>query len=286
MDGGEAYGVLGIDEGASREEIESAYRRAAKLAHPDVAGGDRDRWDLLIEARDLLLGARGGDLVPVHVAVELARVQEKALIRIDERHERAGATQGEVQSVVRRHTSNLDRRQRAAWAAGIFSGGIALAVAVLRAVVLTGPSAEQNAVFATMIAVFALAAAGAGAVGFVARTRAEHLRHMIEDVTNQLSQRAQYLRVLTEIRQASGREPPWEAESFDEAIDEWTDVVGRGERASLAFTASRIGPRDFGRLVVAKGLELGVLEEATREVEGLLIVSYGLADLQQAGVPA
>lgn len=45
---------LGVGEWASPEEIEQAFRRLMKTAHPD-AGGDADRARALVEARDLLL---------------------------------------------------------------------------------------------------------------------------------------------------------------------------------------------------------------------------------------
>lgn len=42
--------VLGVDRQATRAQIETAYRAAAKDAHPDT-GGDRAAWDRLAEAR-------------------------------------------------------------------------------------------------------------------------------------------------------------------------------------------------------------------------------------------
>jgi DnaJ-class molecular chaperone len=37
----DAYEVLGVDTGASQEEIKAAYRRLAARHHPDVASGDQ-----------------------------------------------------------------------------------------------------------------------------------------------------------------------------------------------------------------------------------------------------
>jgi hypothetical protein len=275
----EACRRLGVSHDASREQIEHAFRRIAKEVHPDLTEGDRELWDRLVEARDVLLGeAAGKDLVPVSVAIELARTSEKTLDRLEGRRERTTATQGEVRSVVHRHTSRLDRRKRDAWALSLASGGIAASVAIMRAVVLTGPSADENAIIAGLIAAFTLLAGFAGLAGFASRARAEHLGHEIEDITNQLSQRSQYLRVLTEIKRVSDTAPPFEAEALDEAIDVWSSVVGPDEPASLALTAMRIGARDFARIFVAKGLELRILEESTIEVDGELWVTYYVVD--------
>ncbi len=47
------YEVLGIDENASSEEIERAYRYEARKRHPDT-GGSEEEMKALNEARDLL----------------------------------------------------------------------------------------------------------------------------------------------------------------------------------------------------------------------------------------
>jgi hypothetical protein len=51
----DAWEVLGLDEAAAgdSEQLQKAYRKRAKEAHPD-AGGDREAWDDLAEAYALL----------------------------------------------------------------------------------------------------------------------------------------------------------------------------------------------------------------------------------------
>ncbi len=49
-----ALRVLGLPPGASNEEVESAFRRAARRHHPD-AGGDPAKFRAIVDARNLLL---------------------------------------------------------------------------------------------------------------------------------------------------------------------------------------------------------------------------------------
>lgn len=58
MDSMEAYQVLGLQPGASREEIQAAYRRLIQRVHPDH-GGSSYLAARLNQARDVLLGVLG-----------------------------------------------------------------------------------------------------------------------------------------------------------------------------------------------------------------------------------
>jgi DnaJ-domain-containing protein 1 len=55
MNRAEALEVLGLEEGASLEEIRSAYRSLIKKLHPDVAGGSHYLARRVNEAKRVLL---------------------------------------------------------------------------------------------------------------------------------------------------------------------------------------------------------------------------------------
>ena len=58
-----ARAVLGIPPGADADAIARAFRAAAKRAHPDIAGGEADRFRGLVEAyRQLQAAAAQKDL--------------------------------------------------------------------------------------------------------------------------------------------------------------------------------------------------------------------------------
>ncbi|HEX5592671.1 MAG TPA: J domain-containing protein [Solirubrobacterales bacterium] len=274
----EALDLLGLKLDATDDQIDKAYRQASKHLHPNAAGGgDRERWEALLHARDIARARSNGDLVPVSLVRELVREQERALEKRDRRQERAAETKRASQAVVRRHTSRLDERKRSAWAVGVGMAAITLLTSLLKAIVFTGSNFEQDAFVTALISTCGVASIGLGLIGLTAQTRAQRLEHEIEDVTNQLSQKAEWLSLFREIRRhGEVEEPPWSPEEFAEAISEWADAVGPVDHRSLASTASTVGSRDFGRLMIAKGLELELLAEETEESEGEPRVSYNL----------
>jgi hypothetical protein len=271
----EAADLLGTGMDADPAAIKAAYRRAAKRAHPDSPEGSTRKWDEILEARDLLMGAsKGQELVPISVAVELARTQDKALALREDHQDRIAEVDATLHEIVRRQTSKLNERKRSAWALGVGAGGIALVVTLLRAVALTGLGGQENVAVVTVISVLSVAAGAAAAVGWILRIRAERIAHLVEDATTQLSSRGQFARVLGEIEREGYHSSPWTPDEFDEAIDEWALQVGSYEPRSMAVTALRVGRADFSRLMIAKGLELGLLTEEMIDVDGGFAITY------------
>lgn len=51
------YTVLGINKDATPEQITEAYRKQARKAHPDAAGGDKDQFKMIALAYEVLSDA-------------------------------------------------------------------------------------------------------------------------------------------------------------------------------------------------------------------------------------
>jgi hypothetical protein len=77
MNYSEAISCLGLEVGASVEEIRAAHSRLAKRFHPDV-GGSTAAMAGLNEARDVALAngkVDGGGMLPVSVVRDLVKTQ-------------------------------------------------------------------------------------------------------------------------------------------------------------------------------------------------------------------
>lgn len=59
------YEVLGVAVGASESEVKKAYRRLARLNHPDI-GGDEEKFKKINEAYDLISKGKFVVSMPKH----------------------------------------------------------------------------------------------------------------------------------------------------------------------------------------------------------------------------
>ena len=48
------YKILGVEKNATQEDIKKAFRSLSKLYHPDVAGGDEEKFKEINEANSIL----------------------------------------------------------------------------------------------------------------------------------------------------------------------------------------------------------------------------------------
>jgi hypothetical protein len=253
----EALRHLGLEAGATRSEIQAAFRRRAKAAHPDSSGSDVD-MSRLNEAKDVALGiAERAELIPISAVNELIRSQERSMIRVEGRAERRERAQRAVQNLVRHETNRVTRRKREAQAVGWLAGGATVVTGLLRAVVLTDPS--NRGLFAILIIVFAVLGAVLGVIVWLMNFRVTQVQQLVEDASETLSERGAYFAILHEIETASDATLPLLDDEFRRAIGLWIDRLGYDSPGTVAALARRVGPDEFSRLLTAKGAELEVL---------------------------
>lgn len=52
------YKILGIEDGASLAEVKKAHRKLVKQYHPDMSTGDREKYELVQRAYEVLTDKR------------------------------------------------------------------------------------------------------------------------------------------------------------------------------------------------------------------------------------
>lgn len=72
-----AYDVLGLPQTATRQDVELAARRLARVTHPDRPGGSSERYAEVVEAEKLVLKQLEKPLRPSDLAATLARVAHR-----------------------------------------------------------------------------------------------------------------------------------------------------------------------------------------------------------------
>jgi len=282
MDYSEAISRLGLEVGATVEEIRVAHSRLAKRFHPDAGGSTADMAGLN-EARDVALAnrsANGEAMLPVSVVRDLVKAQTD-LVR--DQTERREATDRAERSIVRYEVDRLERRRRMAGLVATVSGGLGLLIGFLRAAVLSGVSDAQSETFAVVIAAIACVAAGFALLAWTLSAGVKSFEDLVKDASDALSDRGPYLAVITEIEEKSGKPSPWLQGSLNDAISAWAQEIGLTVRGSVAELAHRVGPEYFAKLLIAKGVELGMMEERISNLEGRLRIEY---ELVWAGEPS
>jgi hypothetical protein len=264
MDHDEALGVLGLSPGASRAEIEAAFRGAMKVAHPD-SGPDSDEAAArrLNEAREKALEALQPStaLVPVEVR-DLVRAATYGQSQVA----KANAADKAVRQVVLHHIGELAQIRRRRTAAAALSGGIAAVLVVMRlSNTLVPESRIQQILIGVAIATLSLAAAVLGCWAWLVSSRETLLELRIEEAAETLADKATVMDSVAEIA-LSGT---WSRAELIEGVRAWiqrheqpdvTLASGAGS-IPLVTLAADIGAVDFARLLTAKGLESGIIEE-------------------------
>jgi hypothetical protein len=107
-------------------------------------------------------------------------------------------------------------------------------------------------------------------------------RNAIEDVSETLDDRAAFVDLIKEIENVTATRAPWTRAQLVSAVDKWIrSTYAERERDSAFPTihslATRIGPSNFVRLLIAKGLERAILAEEEAMEDERLTVRYSLA---------
>jgi DnaJ-like protein len=280
----DAFATLGLDITASAAEIDAAYRRLVREAHPDT-GGSVEAMARLNEAREVALQATTTTaLVPVDFLRALATRDERAEKKAEQKQV-AESTQRQVVSHAIGRTRAL--RRLAALTSGS-SAALGAFVQLLRSDVIPGGLPAQ---YLPLIPMLLICAGIFGAMYVVIRLATDTLKATIEDIGESFQDKDVLLDVLQEILSGGRLSGWWTKWQFYSAIREWAGprrgpiaaaLLGSAMFPSVLFSSSiprlsrTLGPVDFARLVITRALAADVLEEKERFDGGRLVLVYRL----------
>jgi hypothetical protein len=242
--------------------------------HPDGSHPDEAEAKRINEAHTVAIDTlTGADLVPVKALTEIVRRNTAAL----ERASLSEAVATTVSQVVTHHVGALAqaRRQRAAIAA--LTALIGAVVALTRTVPNLSPSDQVSGVLTAAGGFMIVAGAMLGVFALLSKSREERLQLLIEEATDTLNDRGTLLATLHEV---GIPETGWSRGELQSCVSRW---LASDDKASigppevgepLVRVARRIGSVDFARLLLAKGQERGVVEEAELARGGSLTYGY------------
>jgi hypothetical protein len=290
--------LLQLPEDFDHDALDVAYRASAAAVRGIPAEKQEATLLALNEARDYLrssLGPRPGKELARRTVVGVARMP---VLPSGELERRIEASEQSVKAAVTQSIGRLAAVKQQRFTIGLSMAGLAVAGALIR---LTGTFSREGVtyqlreVLAWGSGISAFMGAFFGALGWAVKGREQWLKLQIEGVAGALTDRATLADTLDEI----DVESPWTRQEFRAAIESWIsrqgtllddskanvrqEVFGPYARVFRATgilapkeadeeiwrVASKIGPSDFAGIVLSKGAEAGIVEEAiVRDEDG------------------
>jgi hypothetical protein len=283
--------LLQLPEDFDHDALDVAYRGTAAALRGIPADKQEATLRALNEARDYLrssLGPRPGKELARRTVVGVKRMPVLPSAELERRIE---ASEQSVKAAVTQSIGRLAAVKQQRFTVGLLLAGLAVAGGLIR---VTGTfSPEEGTVtlreaLAWGSGISAFLGAFSGALGWAVKGREQWLKLQIEGVAGALTDRATLADTLDEI----DVESPWTRQEFRAAIESWIsrqrtllgeskanvgpDVFGAYARVFRAIgilapkeldeeiwrVASKIGPTDFAGIVLSKGAETGIVEEA------------------------
>lgn len=260
----DAMRLLKLEENFSEGDVKAAHRRLAKEAHPDTGEmPNPGKLATLREAREALLRSEESTTLVTRGDLSLALKKQGELTRILQRSE---AT---VSRVVMHHVGKLAaarNRQLTLSGLGTLIGLLTTSVGALARADF-GPTLQRSLVL--IGGTFTICSLMIGALALFNKEREERLRLETEEAGETLTDRGALAGTLTELSLDGffTREDLQESIFYWSEMDNEIEMINFRDHKPLSRVAAKIGSIDFARLLLAKGLESGMLEEAEETIE-------------------
>lgn len=254
----EALKLLKLPDGATTADVKRAYRNLVKEVHPDTGDTDARRLEQLREAREVALSPVMTQELATREDIALILRKQQELAKISQESDATGSR------VVIHHTGKLAAARNRRLTFGGLGGIVGLLLVAIGAMVRNETVPGLSAVLIPMGAALAICSLLVGAMALLAKEQEERLRIEIEEAAETLADRAALIGTLTEL----GLDGFFTRDDLQESVYYWSEmdneieVIRFRDRVPLSRVAAKIGPVDFARLVISKGVESGMIIEA------------------------
>lgn len=276
MDYQQAFKILNLPTNSNEEKIVSRYKELAKENHPDKGGSDEPMSNILM-AKDIALAySNKKQLVPIDVTRDIIT---KELIEYQNTFKDLEKTE---QQITRRYVSRYKRYKNFAGIFGVFTGGFAFVNTIYSNEFFP---IELTQLHKTSLFILAFVM---GLYYWIFSSMAETINNHIIEVLDEFDDKEIYINEVDKIIPPEKRHGFTKRELID-MIGSWSGNSAKGHIEplfmfpflshswSIKKLARNIGPKDFSKILILKGLKNDVLEEKEiSDDQGYLSLNYVL----------
>lgn len=277
----EALKILDLPESSTIEEIERRYKTLIKDIHPDKQNGNNDKASDLNNAREFAvkhISEKSTSLSIIRQVAELIKVDNTAMLKKQEYRSQSDAI---FSRATRRSINKYKQMQSMTKLVGAFSAALALASSNI--LPIFDKYFGDNPIYSTAFTIMTFAT---GIYYLMFNTMTEKIKDSLDDFKETLDDKASYYDIVNSILlESSDLKKVFSRREFDRAIQKWLDtsrhvMLERLEldtiidKDTLRRTARRLGETDFSKLIIAKGLEKGILKDIEIIENGLPTIGY------------
>lgn len=267
----EAFEILGLDDEASWEEIDTEYKRLRSSMHSDREGGNDKAMAELNVARDKLKRYvnESHTVVPVSAIKDIVLSTNTEII---ERQEAKDYSNERFSKVLDITTSRIqERKQFSAVVGGISAAAIFLGKDVFEKVMSTSTAAEA---FANEITLFLiLIGAISGLYWWFLDNRVKKIELNLSELKANLSEHTFFVDLLHQLMEHE-LEQPWSKHLLKMRLEERS-------RENYGLSLSRLvreaGAEEISSLILAKGAENKLIKKTTKVERQRLKEEYELS---------
>lgn len=274
MNEAEAFEILGLKATASEDEIQARFIELAYMNHPDKGGENEAMVDLLLARDGAINKARNRSLVPVSKVREIVHDSTLAIMKTQKQRE---LTRKLLRQIIRLQLIRLRRNKRMAALLGTFTAVMTVSSSQGAPVIidLIPKSSLQNHFPLPIIlsAFFGFYTLVFGILYLRLTYQGDHIEYLSEDAIDELDDKSTYLDMFFEIFGKSDVTEPLTRVQVEAFVGDWIKSNGSRMNSHKSF-ARDIGPIDFTKLAIAKGLEHGVLREQEAKTNGRALIQY------------